>query len=1047
MGSFTVLHSSAGAGKTHALVKRYLVLALREREAGAYAAIMALTFTNKAAAEMRDRVLEYIEALASGKPLVKATEKDVLRSVMDEAGIDEAEVHRRAQAMLTHMLHHWSQLAVTTIDSFTRRVVMPFARELKLDQDLHMTTEEEYYRAKAIDLMLEETGGDSPLTQVLVATCEQLLEEERTWRVDRPLLELSKQLGREEAVEHLAELKETAITRFIEIRSELRERTDAFREHIRKLGKEVMDAVKEAGLDENDFPYKDKGYISFFRKLADFEDWTSASSRFITAREEDRWFARSTEEPVAEAITAMVPLLCRVYDEVEGQRDRMRQHALELAVMRDLLPTASLNSIAERLEQLKREDRVSFFSDLTRKVMAIVQKEPAPFLYERLGERYKHFLVDEFQDTSLMQWHAMLPLVENALASDGTVFLVGDAKQAIYRWRNGEVRQFTSFPSVFRKDMLEYGERFEQTLKRNHVKENPLVANYRSAAGIIGFNNELTGVLMAGLDPEDLVAYDGHAQTTVSAAEGYVEVSCYQTGKRKGDADPEEEDRSAKMKPWELMVQAVEDCLADGFSKGDIAVLVRSGLQGARAGRYLAEQGWEVIAPDGLTLGHSPVAVGIVHVLAWLQHRTDETLARAVQSIAVLGAKDVVDPFAGGRSPKELMEEWRGHHPHIHSRQPLVPLIARIGRALGHDPAADGFAMALLNEANAFAIANGDDLPGFLEHWERTGHARTAGGAPGGDAIQVMTVHKAKGLQFPVVIIPEAGRRTTGGGRERIWISPGPAMEGLPAALVQNKKVLGREGLGVPEAVLEDRLSRLDELNVLYVAITRPEQRLYISVPGSGGGFLSKAIIEHLALVPGDTWRSRPEPPPKEQGKAKDEPGPIMTLLPDPGSGDENLMIRREAPDGWDPADPDPFRSQGKAIHAILARVHTSGDLPAALERESTGWGLTAQATERLGKHLKALLDQPRLAPFYGDGLEVHTEATLLDEEGRAWRPDRVVRDGDHIRVLDIKTGRPSAAHKEQVKNYRELLQQVEGRLVESYLLYVREGELVRVDD
>lgn len=1046
---FIVLHSSAGAGKTHALVKRFLMLALKKGEADAYAGILALTFTNKAASEMRDRVLRYLEALAAPDPVAGPTLKDVLQAVMGEAGIAEAGVQRRARAMLTHMVHHWSQLAVTTIDAFTRRVVMPFTRELQLDQELRMTTEEAYYRAKAIDLLLEETGRGSALTEVLVATCEQLLEEERSWRVDQPLMDLSTELTKEKALEHLARLKDTGITRFIEIRRQLRRDTEAFRDEMRNLGKEVMEAVKAAGLTPDDFPYKGSGYIGFFRKLEDFESWIDPSGRFEKARETDNWAAKKAPSKVVEAIAGLVPLMCKVYGEVEARRDGMRRHALHTLLMRDLLPTAALNSIAERLRELKREEGVSFFSDLTREVLEIVQKEPAPFLYERLGERYTHFLVDEFQDTSLMQWHALLPLVENALAGDGTVFLVGDAKQAIYRWRNGEVRQFTSFPRVFGKESLARGDAFERVLVQSHVPVAPLAANYRSAAGIVGFNNALTGALKQHLAPEEIQAYADHAQQADSTMEGYVEVGCYDANERTG---PEAEKRERKMQPWRMMVRSVKDSLDDGFTMGDIVVLVRSGGQGALASRHLAREGWDVVAPDGLTLEGSPVAAGVVNVLAWLVHRSDEAAARAAQSIAIMDAMEAVeavDPFAHGRTPGELLGTWQEHHPYIHPRQPLVALVAKVSQALGHDPAGDGYAMGLLNEAHAFSMANGDDLPGFLEHWDRTAKKRPAGGAPGGDAIRVMTIHKAKGLEFPVVIIPEAGAVVRGNSGERIWVAPSPPIEGLPATLVKQKGLLWEAGkLELPEAVEEERLSRLDDLNVLYVAITRAEQRLYLSVPKGGrkAGVLAKAICGHLQLNEGGIWRSAQERPRKQAGKKQEEATPALPLTPGGEAGERKLAIRLEAPVDWDPASPDLMRSRGKAIHAILARVRTPADLGEAVRREGAAWGLVPEEMERLGQELAAVLAKPQLAPFYGDGMEVHTEATVLDAQGRAWRPDRVVRDGSLYRVLDIKTGKPVNDHQDQVRNYVRLLREVEDAPVEGFLLYVRDGEVVPVD-
>ncbi|MBP8823634.1 MAG: hypothetical protein KBH07_08325, partial [Flavobacteriales bacterium] len=642
------------------------------------------------------------------------------------------------------------------------------------------------------------------------------------------------------------------------------------------------------------------------------------------------------------------------------------------------------------------------------------------------------------------QWHALLPLVENALASDGSVLLVGDAKQAIYRWRNGEARQFEAFPKVFRKELLLRGLEVERVLQSAHVPARPLMENYRSAKAIIAFNNEVTGVLKRELDPQERRMYDRHEQEAKRGTEGYVEVSCYGSDKKRGEEAGDEEDDDGDPAPMLLLVQAVQECLADGFRPGDIAVLVRTGAQGAKAGHHLAMQGWNVVAPDGLTLGNAPQALAVMHLLGWLHHPTDEHAALAAQSIAVVhAAAATVDPFANGAHPRQVMRRWKQDHPQVQARLPLVPLLAQVMQALGRDPATDVFLMALINEAHAFTKAGGDDLPGFLEHWGRTGHARSVGGNPGADTIQVMTIHKAKGLQFPVVVIPEAGKAPKGGQGERTWIKPVPPIEDLPVALVTRTKALS--AVGIPEVEEEQRLGRLDQLDVLYVALTRPEQRLYLSVPGNGNDFLAKALREHLGLHPGQRYTAgdRNQALPQVNGKDKDHAPAALRLSAQAGAGVRDPGIRLEAPDDWDPANPDPFRSHGRAVHAVLARVRTAADLEDALAREAPVWGLTTEAREALARHLGLLLAKPGLLPFFGEGLVVHTESTLLNAQGQAQRPDRVVKDGDMFRVLDIKTGAPAERHKEQVQGYVQLLREVEGTPVEGFLLYVRNGELV----
>ncbi len=1039
---FTVLHSSAGAGKTHALVKQYLAKALDGEGPAGYRHVLALTFTNKAAVEMRQRALDYLEALASGEALAGA-QADVQATLARDLGIGKDQLRQRARAMLGHMLHHWSQVAISTIDVFTRRVVAPFANDLRLDHELRMTTEEEDYRAKAVDRLLDAAGGDAGLTQVLVATCEQLLEQEQAWKPDVPLLELSKQLTKEDAIRHLEAMRELDSAHFLKVREALRQRTGAFAARMRLLGRDALEAIHRAGLTDQDLANTDKGFVSYLRKLAAFKEYPVPGAYVAKALANDTWHSGKASSEARAALARLAPMFRSTMQAVEDVRDtELRQYFLDLAILRDLLPMASLNSIEQCLDEVKQEDGVSFFSDLTRKVVGIVQHEPAPFLYERLGERYRHFLVDEFQDTSLMQWHALLPLVENALASGGSVLLVGDAKQAIYRWRNGEARQFEAFPAVFGKEAMPRGEAIEQVLRRAHAPALPLAENRRSARGIIQFNNELVAVLKQELDGDQRKFYDRHEQEPMQQAEGYVEVSCY--GKKEKDAE--------EAPPMALLTAAVADCLADGFRPGDIAVLVRTGAQGTAASHQLALQGWKVVSPDGLRLGNIPQVRAVVHLVAWLHRRTDEHAARAVQSIAALQATGpITGPFAQGVKPGEWMRRWSSGHPAVHARLPLLPLVCRAARALRHNPASDAAIMALVNEVHAFGNMEGADLAGFLEHWERTATNRSIGGNPGPDAIQVMTIHKAKGLEFPVVVIPEAGKASKGGNGERIWIRPDPPIDGLPSALVAMSNALA--DLGVKEVQEEQRLEMLDQLDILYVALTRAKQRLYLSVPGTGNDFLARALCDHLGLKEDGKWTSgeRDLQPPAEttgQGGSAEPPGPQAIDGHGEHAGDEEArewLVRCEAPDDWDPADPDPYRRNGNALHAILARVRTTGDLPAALAREGAAWGLSDTMRDTLARHLQLILDKPELAAFFRPGLEVRTEATLLDAQGHAHRPDRIVRDGGVLRVLDIKTGKQEERHKEQVGRYMDLLRTVEGGAVEGFLLYMREGQLVQV--
>ena len=1033
---FHILHSSAGAGKTHALVKHYLKLALATDDEAAYTRILALTFTNKAAGEMRERIMKYLEGLTGTGELPIAL-ADVRDSLVEESGVPPGTVRERAGRMLKHILHHWPQFAVSTIDAFTRRVVMPFARDLRLDSELRMTTEEQDYRDMAVDRLLEEAGTDAPLTELLVSICEDLVESERDWRADKPLRALTAQLSKEQAITHLEQLRDMGNAEFIAIQRRLRASTNGFREKLRALGNTALDTIAREGLNDEDLYSGKTGPIAYFRALATFDDWLDEKKNTLKALEKDKWASEKASPPAKAAVERISPLLRGTINAVEDLRGtgELQRHAVACAVLRDLLPSAALHLLDDRLEAIKREEGVTFFSDLVKKVAAIVQREPAPFLYERLGEKYRHFLIDEFQDTSMLQWHALLPLITNALSTGGSTLLVGDAKQAIYRWRNGEARQFTRLPRLFGKERMADGDEHEGILERAHRPVLPLMENYRSARAIIRFNNDLFEALRDQLPEEHRVVYQAQAQREVKAHEGYVVAECFLPPDKHAE-EPGEPPAAPR-----FTAEAVREATADGFRPGDIAVLVRTKAQGRAIAAHLVEQGLEVVSPDGLSLGTDRVVNTVVALLTWIHRPDDVSAAHAVQRLFMHDAT-ITPALSADEPPARSMRRWQKAHPEAHARLSLLALLHAIVRAIAVDPAQDAFVLGLLNEAHLFTQEHGGSPLAFLDHWERVAEKRSVGGTDSPNAIRVMTVHASKGLQFPVVIVPYADM-TARGPRDPVWIDARSVAEDLPAALIRPTKTL--DELGIPELKEEIDLGRLDLLDLLYVALTRPEQRLYVAFDGSkksGPGHGTRSVLE---LAPGERkeYGQRGTAPPRKVV----EEAHTRTLAPCGAMARLPLAIRIEAPTEWDPSDPDPLRSHGRALHAVLARVRVASDLDAAIAAEAGAWGLTINERSAMRERLAPLLARSDMLPFFGPDLHVRTEATLIDTQGRAHRPDRISGDGAATRVLDIKTGTRSNDHHRQVGLYARLLRELGQPGVSGHLLYVGDGSLVEVDE
>ncbi len=1027
---FAVLHSSAGAGKTHALVKHYLVHALRGDDPAAYRRVLALTFTNKAAGEMRERVLEYLEKLAAGGPHEGAM-ADVAGHLGTQAGIDEAALARRANAVLGHMLHHWGDVAISTIDAFTRRMVRPFARDLQLDAELRMTTEETYYRQRAVEALVAEAGGDPKVTRLLTEACLQLLHEERGWDPEKPLLELAGELTKESSIRPMELLSELDADTVLALIDRLRKEVAAFREQVRALGNEALKLLEEASVAVDEMAYGKSGIHGWFRKLAAFDgelDQPGTNTR--KPIETGKWHAAKASPGTIAALDTLSPRLTELFHMSVALRERgLGTYILRRAVVRDLVTAYTLHELALRLEEVKRTDGVVFFSDLTRKVAAVVAEEPVSFIHERMGARYRHYLIDEFQDTSLLQWNTLLPLIEEALGTGGSALLVGDAKQAIYRWRNGEVRLFQRFPALFGSDP--HHPRTSQraaVLAAHFHRPEPLAHNHRSGRTVVEFNNALFGALKALLSDDLRSVFDDHAQIPWRPEPGLVQLRRME--RLMGEEATAKRDAS--------LLEWVQQALDDGFRPGEIAVLVRSATESHRMAHTLVRAGHAVVSPNGLQLAGDPVVELLIDLLRFIHDRHAIAAARVMQWQAMIADAGPVDPFmTGPDDPVAHMDRFLAAHgkPTLHTT--LTDLLTQLALAHGIHPAGDARLLTLLDEAHAFSTMHGQDIGGFLEHWDRTGRTRSLEPPENDDAVQVMTIHKAKGLQFPVVIVPNATLRTGAVHGERLWVRPGDAVPELPVAMVRTGKAIN--SIGLPEVTAETNARQLDDLDLLYVAFTRAAQRLHALVP-EGGGSMGDALLRYMAEAgtPEELlWGQRAAPWPRRAATTA-----RFIDAVEPAADPISRYIRHEAPAEWDPADPDPYRRYGNAVHAAMARVDTVHDLIPAMEEAVAVGGIDAAAAETLIRRLRPLLGSPALAPWFGDGLQVRTEATLITADGHTLRPDRVVMDGGHMRVLDIKTGHRSPVHHQQVQAYMQQLAALGHPHIEGALLYLPEGIL-----
>ncbi|NTV83690.1 MAG: UvrD-helicase domain-containing protein, partial [Bacteroidales bacterium] len=678
----------------------------------------------------------------------------------------------------------------------------------------------------------------------------------------------------------------------------------------------------------------------------------------------------------------------------------------------------------------------------------------APFIYERLGEKYHHYLIDEFQDTSIMQWHNLLPLIENSLASNRMNLVVGDAKQAIYRWRSGDAEQFEQLPKLIHTKPDPLLETREKALV-HHYKEENLVQNHRSSPVIVDFNNRFF-TCISGIMPEGYGETFKHAQQEAAKKDKPGMVRIEKVVKTDPEDDHYEDRVHAKI------IAILQELLDDQFQFRDIAILCRKNEKAAKIASLLIRQGIPVISSESLLLTQSEQ---VNFLTACFRHLADPAdtipMAHILQYLIRKGIFTgiTMEGFFENhvRNYQEAFQRLMSTQFSFFNYETLKQLeifgltqylIYHFNFGMLNDSYLRFFQDAILE----FVKSSAGGLPEFLEWWEDKSKKLSMVIPEGINAVRIMTVHKAKGLQFPVVIYPFADE-TLRSTRNTIWVPLDEAFASpLKTACLPVQKSLTET---VYIDLYNDEMNRsgTDMVNVLYVALTRPEERLYVlvkdlpektddpaSVPKLFSRFLmGEGIWEKSRDLYqfGDRWQRT-----ITTDLAEDEPG----TAPAACRPALKMLLRRHAPATWDMEEPEKNREWGNLVHLALSRIENVSRAGQVVE-ELLETGLINSAQEKdLSSLINTLLQHKDIARFFDPSCEVRNEPEIMTQDGHFYRPDRVLINQDKVTVIDFKTGKHRDEHRLQIVKYTGLLEEMDFKIDGAYLLYLnRQPEVVKV--
>lgn len=1075
---FIIYKSSAGSGKTYTLTLEYLKLALQNPPT-AFKQILAVTFTNKATQEMKERILKVLGQLSrkeiSGSELEKV--------LMESLGLSPEELQSRAKQTLLHILHGYGYFAVSTIDSFFQRVIRSFAREMDLQAKFDLEMDTDAVLERLVDRLVEKVSQDKNLRTWLVDYAKEQIENEKSWDIRSGIKSLGSEIFKEgfKAYRLLFQqsvAQEGFLGEFRQfIRSE-RAKLKAEAESMRQKAEEIRVAH---GLEWTDFKGGSKSFALRFSRLGDpnnpIPELTGPMLRDLP--DSQNWYKKGDKN--ASAIESAIR---DGLDQILfSWPEKLKQWNTFEALHRNLNAFGVFRDLILELRELKDEESILLISDVNDFLQEITKDNDAPFIYEKIGNQYRNFLIDEFQDTSDFQWSSFKPLLENSLASGNTNLLVGDVKQSIYRWRGGKLELLLS--------------EVQKQIPGSYIQEKNLDTNYRSLPGIIRFNNALFQALPSlmeagiekefGIDSEDLLssAFNEAKQEIPEKKleldfQGKIRIEFTQKPARSGyqvEEDEEEEEDGV----LEKLPQLVKDLQDRGYQLKDIAFLVRKNAQGVEIADYLmaydrdhpdSSYRFDVLSEESLFLDKSAAVKCLLALWQYLSNPSDRVaLKTAWYYYALLHeipfSHELFHKFKQVPELKSKDEELKARTNEF-LQLPLLELIEESIAFLGlMELRADlayisGFKEAVFD----FVKNNRADLVGFLDWWELNKRKRTVKIPEDHDAMRILTIHKSKGLQFKVVIMPFLDWKIVSSGLQApvIW-SPFEAENGLKTIVPLTHGSTLKDSYFSKAYEDEVKLAYLDSLNMLYVGFTRAEEVVWgysnftnskssgVSQKSTGNVLFNlfssnfqisefssnqrwdkeKLVFEAgewAALKKGETQPSFVQK--QLRWETQDWRSKLKTKTIAWDFSENGLQARAQ-------------RKLGVIVHELLAASQTQEEAIRLLQQYTFEGRIDQETANDVTDQLKKLFEIPEFQSWFGGDYLTLAEQGILLPGGNQKRPDRVLISDQEVIVVDFKTGEKYSSHPKQVKEYMDLVHQLSQKPVKGFLCYLEPTEIIEV--
>ncbi|NBC58913.1 MAG: UvrD-helicase domain-containing protein [Bacteroidetes bacterium] len=1013
---FYIYDASAGSGKTYTITREYLCILLQQEKVFAFQNILAITFTNKAAAEMKQRIINALVFFAGLKTDVEYD--NLLDDVAIQTGFSKPKIQKKSLQILKYLIPNYAGFEVSTIDSFNHRIIKTFAKDLKLSQNFEVEMEVEPILKKAVENLINEVGIDDNLTTWLADFVNYKIDRNKSGDIILDLFDYAQLVLNENNYQALRQIDTLDHKNLKRIKSQLTNQIKSVKKELKIIGEDFFKFLDDNQIEPQSFY---KYIIDYFNNIQNDKIVDEFKSKWHDIKNHSL-YKKSTHEIQKQSI-----------DEVRIQIEDLflKSKALSLKyhinerILKSFVPLAMISEIQRHIKNIKEEEGILFINDFNRLISQHIKHQPAPFIYERLGEKFRHYFIDEFQDTSRLQWHNLIPLIDNALSGEhedgipGHLYIVGDVKQSIYEWRGGDPQQFLDLSQG-------YSNPFSIEMDREILE-----SNWRSAKTIVDFNNgffEYAAQFLTNPDQKQL--YLNAKQHPQNTNEGYVDIRFL----------PEQADNTIQHQQHIKELQQIINKLADqGYRLSDICILVRQNKYGSAIVESFNEldKPIPVISQESLLIASDDrvklltqflklnqdfnTDLCVDFFLLWFNHLDYNTQSyhKALSELKGKTYQEIIELLHTYNIDFNLM---------VYENLSLYDKAEYALRSLGLHHQANAYIQFFLDEIYEFSNSKSSSLAQFLDYWEEQKDKKSISTSGSQNAVNIMTIHKSKGLEFPVVIYANANFEWCNLSRSYDWVN----IEDQNLDIQYTYDNISKKSKNLSTSFEESyqrHISKVElaNLNAAYVCMTRASEQLYIlSEPLRASALkFEDILVGYLKYIENykenQNRYSFGQPLDKKNSGSESQHIEPSTFYSTDVEGIYNTLSADTSYLNLK----DDNRIYGEEIHNQLQKIKYHQDI---------GQEKLSNITQ-----LKNIIHHPELSEYFENQWNIYNEKEICFE-GKILRPDRICVKDDKAVIIDYKTGKEETSHFKQLTEYKEALEALGFSIKTSILVYIRKN-------